>query len=543
MSRAASIPDETAPPPRFPPGIDAADYLADLFHDGWLAPNRDGCSPDEPCGQCGGCYRRWATYANPVAFGVTYMPHLFARYRGPDGRPVWSFSDLHLDMAHLALRWSIPGEHRDIVIGPRDGAKSLCWIRDALWALAHGHRRFLIVFSYTRDQAQIQLGELRAALESPLLLRDFPGLRPRQGRGSRNTLGYVTVSGASIMARGLGESVLGARGLGAVRPDLAVWDDGEPEEGKHNAKIKAALLVKLTSTILKMNADMAVLVVGTPTMPGSLIHDGVRAAQLRPGLLPDRGQWIARQRFRAHYWPAILGEGTPDMRSLWPEKWPLRYLLRDRDADPDGFAMNMICDPSAQAAQRLWTPEGYRYAHGLQIHDRVLSIDGAVTRKATSDMTALVVAGQPADVRRCVVEHAEQGRWTGRELRERVWHYAELYPRSLSTVVIETNNGGDLCVEVLEPFPPGVEVIAYRNEGDKRLRVEALAKHYRRGAVLHATRVPELEDQQCSWSPGLSGPGVDDLLDADSGAVRWFLTGWPGDTLPKSHPRLRSVRP
>jgi len=28
------------------------------------------------------------------------------------------------------------------------------------------------------------------------------------------------------------------------------------------------------------------------------------------------------------------------------------------------------------------------------------------------------------------------------ELRERIWTYAELYPRSLTTVVIETNNGG-----------------------------------------------------------------------------------------------------
>ena len=140
----------------------------------------------------------------------------------------------------------------------------------------------------------------------------------------------------------------------------------------------------------------------------------------------------------------------------------------------------------------------------------MLSIDGAVTRKATSDMTALVVAGQPADVRRCVIEHAEAGRWTGHELRERVWHWAERYPKSLRTVVIETNNGGDLCVEVLEPFPPNVEVIDYRNGGDKRLRIEAQAKQYRRGAAQTTpARLPELEDQQCAWSPALlRAPGI-----------------------------------
>ena len=107
-------------------------------------------------------------------------------------------------------------------------------------------------------------------------------------------------------------------------------------------------MTKLTSANQTMNSDAAVLMVGTPTMAGSLIHDGVRTTQHRPGVLPDRGQWIARQRFRPHYWPAILGEGTPAMRSLWPEKWPLPRLLRDLRADPDGFGMNMTCDPSVQ---------------------------------------------------------------------------------------------------------------------------------------------------------------------------------------------------
>lgn len=150
-----------------------------------------------------------------------------------------------------------------------------------------------------------------------------------------------------------------------------------------------------------------------------------------------------------------------------------------------------------------------------------------------------MVAGQPADTRRVVIEHAEAGRWTGRELRERVWHWAQTYPKSLDTVVVEVNQGGDLCVEVLEPFPPNVEVIPYRNGREKRLRIEAEAKHYRRGAVLHAARLPELEDQQCAWTPGAAGPGVDDLLDAASGAVRWFLHGWPADV----PPALRAVRP
>jgi len=532
-----SAADVEVPPPRFPPGVDPWPYLHGCYHGGWRAPLAYGCTPADPCDACGGCYRRAMTYLNPVAFAVTYLSHLFRRYPDPvTGAPTWSFCDLHLGMADIGRTWSVPGPHRDIVIGPRDSAKSIWWIVLGIWALAHGHREFLLVFSYTREQVLVQLGEVRAALESDLLLADFPGLAPRRGRGSRNTLSYVTVSGAAIMGRGLGESVLGARSVGARRPDLVVIDDGQPEDGKHNTKIKLALLRKLLGTILPMNADMAVLIIGTTTMPGCLIHDAVRALQHRPGILPDRGTWVAQHRFRAHHWPAILAEGTPDMRSLWPEKWTLRRLLGMRRDDEWGFSLNYTCDPAGASPTTLWTPESYRYAHGLPIHTRCLSIDGAVTRKVTSDMTALTVGGQPADTRRVVVEHAEQGRWTGHELRERVWHYAELYPKSLTTVVIETNNGGDLCVEVLEPFPPGIEVIAYRNSGEKRLRIEAEARHYRRGAVLHAARIPVLEDQQCAWRPGASGPGVDDLLDANSGLIRWFLFGWPGDVAPTLRP-------
>ena len=427
----------------------------------------------------------------------------------------------------------MPGPHRDVVVGPRDSAKSIWWIVLAVWALAHGHRRYLLAFGYTREQIVQQLGDVRAALESPALLADFPELAPRTGRGSRNTMHYVTLSGATIMGRALGQSVLGARAPHGARPDLIVVDDGEPDEVDHSPKIKADLLGKVARTILPMSTDAAVLIVGTTTMPGSLTHDAVCVHHGRPGVLPDRGQWVTRHGFRCHHWPALLDEGTPRERSLWPQKWSLALLQRLRQADPWGFALNYRCDPRSEAALRLWTPEGYRYAHGLPIRHRALSIDGAVTRKATSDLTAIVVGGQPDDVRRVVIEHAEQGRITGLELRERIWRYAALYPRSLDTVLIEVNQGGDRWREVLEPFPPSVtEVVEYTVGSSKRQRVEGLHRHYDRGAVLHATRLPELEDQQCAWQPSGSGsaPGCrDDLLDACSALVRHLLAGWPGD--------------
>jgi hypothetical protein len=516
-------------PPRFPGGdAQAWDYLRDCYHGGWSAPARSGCSRTRPCHECGGCLRRQITKYNPIAFGVTYLPYLLRRLKDEHGRPVWSFSELHLDMADIALHWAVPGPHRDILIGPRDSAKSISWIIAAVWALAHGHRNFLLAFSYTRDQVIMQLADVREALESPLILEDFPELRPRVGRGSRNTMHYVTVSGASIMGASMRGSVLGTRAPGAVRPDLIVFDDAEPDDLAHTAQEKIRILGKISGTVLPMNLDAVVLIVGTTTMPGSITHDGVCVAQGRPGALPDRGAWVSRQRFRPHYWPAILDEGKPTMRSLWPEKWSLRRLLRMQSDDPWSFDLNYRCDPTAAAGSRLWVPERYRYAADLPMGERVLSIDGAVTRKASSDLTAVVVGGQPrSDPRKVILEHAEQGRITGRELRERIHAYAALYPTSLTTVLVEINQGGALWEEVLEPWPDQiVRVIPYTVSGGKRQRIEAFARWYDRGAILHATRLPELEDQECSWTAAAT---TDDLLDAGSALARYLLTGWPGD--------------
>lgn len=527
-------------PPEFPPGIDPWPYLRGCYLAAWNAPGRRGCSRTRPCHECGACYRREITRYNPVAFAVTYLSHLLRQYANADGVMVWSWSDLHLDMAHTCAAWARPGPHRDIVVGPRDGAKSIGWIIGAVWAIAHGHREYLQAFSYTREQIIPQLADVRLAFESDLLLADFPELAPRKGPGSRNTMSYVTVTGATIAGHGLGESWLGARAAQGRRPDMIVWDDGEPDEVKHSPRIKALLLAKLRS-ILPMNQDAAVLIVGVPSMAGALVHDAVRIATGRRGVLPDHGQWIIDLEFTPHYWPAILDAGTPAARSLWPQKWSLPRLRKMARSDPLGWAMNYACDPSAEDSGHLWTPEVYRYTSRQRIDRRAISIDGAVTRNAKSNHTAIVVGGQLPDPRLVLIEHAEQGKITGLQLRERVWDYCEIYPETLDTLLIEVNQGGERNLEVLAGLPSQLTtIIPYRNSTGKRQRIEGMARRYHTGAILHhpAIKDGELEDQQCLWRPGAED---DDLLDAEAGLERWFLDGWPGDPSARDRRTLRMI--
>jgi hypothetical protein len=528
-------------PPEFPDGVDAWDYLRDCYAAAWNAPGRHGCSRSRPCDACGACYRRTITRYNPVAFAVTYLSHLLRQYANADGVPVWSFSPLHLDLAGITRSWARPGPHRDIVVGPRDGAKSIGWIIGAVWAIAHGHREYLQAFSHTREQIIPQLADVRLAFESDLLLADFPELAPRRGPGGRNTMSYVTVTGATIAGHGLGESYLGARAAQGRRPDMIVWDDAEGDEVKNSPREKRRLLAKLRM-ILPMNIDAAVLIVGVPSMAGALVHDAVRRATGRPGVLPDRGRWVDDLEFTPHYWPALLDEGGPAERSLWPQKWSRKRLRGMAAADPLGWAMNYRCDPSTEQSGHVWAADGYRRitSRTMRIDDRAISIDGAVTTKSTSNHTAIVVGGQLPDPRKVLIEHAEQGKITGLQLRERVWDYCERYPRTLHTLLIEVNQGGDRNLEVLDSLPTQLTtIIPYRNSTGKRQRIEGLARRYHRGAILHVPELEggELEDQQCLWVPGAE---EDDLLDADAGLVRWFLDGWPGDPSAADR-RLRAV--
>jgi phage terminase large subunit-like protein len=85
-------------------------------------------------------------------------------------------------------------------------------------------------------------------------------------------------------------------------------------------------------------------------------------------------------------------------------------------------------------------------------------------------------------------------------------------------VIGETNNGGDLIETVLRTVDSSVPYRKVTATRGKRLRAEPVAALYEQGRVHHAGGFPELEDQQCSWTPDSSGSP--DRLDA----LVWALT-------------------
>jgi phage terminase large subunit-like protein len=415
-----------------------------------------------------------------------------------------------------------PAPARDAWVAPRGAAKtSWLYLALPLWALAHGHRRFFLAFSYTAQQAAGHLANLRRELaENELLLYDFPELAPRKGPGLRNTTTMVVGNGATIAAHGLGSTVLGIRS-GTDRPDLLVGDDCEPTSGDYSPKERDKLLAKLVEGVLPMGSRNSVVqLTGTVTKAGSIMHDVVRAE-----LGEARAPWLVDKEFATHYYPPVLDEGGPGERSLWPQRWELTPThFGEWKRGTKDFALNMENNPAKASSMTYWTREGYTYDQRMPVHRRVISIDGAVTRNASSDYTALAVLATDVKdglARRVSVELAEQRKITGRQVLDRIYELHEKYPRSLTTVLVETNQGGDMWGEILRPLPVGVRLVPYRVHGSKRGRIEVLHKHYEDGRVSHLRRLAALESQQCDF-PNVAN---DDLLDAVAGGVRYLLTG------------------
>jgi hypothetical protein len=79
-------------------------------------------------------------------------------------------------------------------------------------------------------------------------------------------------------------------------------------------------------------------------------------------------------------------------------------------------------------------------------------------------------------------------------------------------VIIETNQGGDLCEQVLRSVDKNLSITRVHAKQGKRVRAEPVAALYEQGKVSHIGGFAELEDQLTSFAIGV--PDSPDRLDA-----------------------------
>lgn len=462
--------------------------------------------------------RRTLTRLNPLLFAYIYLGHHLRDAAGET-----TFGDAHLDWARAGRKWArpvtAPAEQRDAWIAPRNTGKSTWWFLILpLWAAAHGHVKFAAAFAASATQAETHLATAKGEIDrNELLRRDFPALCTPAKRPTGNSVAdtqsmYVAKSGFVFAARGIDSSNLGMK-VGEQRPDLILLDDIEPDESSYSPDLAAKRKTTLLDAILPLNIYARVVICGTVTMPGSIIHQLVRHARD-----VETADWIREEGIRAHYSAPIIERPDGTERSMWPAKWPYSYLAEVRHTR--SYAKNMANDPMGVTGG-LWAQEDFRYPAAGEDVDPVthmmLSIDPATTAKKASDFTGLAVVAWSAERRRCTVHAA----WAlkvppGPLLRDRVLAILDEFPQ-IGLILIEVNQGGDTWQSVLHHMPVRVKTV-HQNE-PKFTRAEAVLNHYQRGRVLHARRLPELEQQMCAFPKAPN----DDMVDAAGSAIRRFI--------------------
>ena len=474
--------------------------------------------------------RKILTRLNPKLFSLLYLR---AHLAGAETGDVISFSEMHDDWYEQMLDWVKPSKNpkawRRAFIAPRNSAKSTTWFLIAiLWAACHKHVRFAAAFADSATQAEGHLATFKRELDTnPLLRKDWPELCRPMLRNTRkltvaDSRGMTQQGNGFIFtAKGVDSATLGMK-VGEKRPDLIILDDIEPDGSNYSAAQAVKRLATLQNALLPLNDWARVVLVGTVTMDGSLIHQLVQST----ASLEQPAAWIGEENFRASYYPALIENDDGTQRSLWPEKWPLEYL--QSMAHTRSFALNYMNQPMPLGGA-FWSAEDIvveEIPEGTPTRT-MLSIDPAVTTNKGSDYTALAVLshsprrrlsdGRTVGTGKVYVRDVRQVKMDPKSLKVLVSDILELFPE-IRVVLVEVNQGGDLWADVFADLP--VKYVTKQQSVKKEVRAGWLLQGYQRRQVVHTVSLPKYVAQLLSFPTGLH----DDQLDSVSTGYLW-LTG------------------
>ena len=142
----------------------------------------------------------------------------------------------------------------------------------------------------------------------------------------------------------------------------------------------------------------------------------------------------------------------------------------------------------------------------------LVSVDPAVSSNPGSDEHGVIVVGQGEDGRGYVLaDYSLRGtplQWAGRAI-------AALDEFGADAVVIERNQGGDMCAQTLRTVRPSVRVVEVVATRGKHVRAEPIAALYSLDRISHVGTFAKLEDQMCQMTAGgFEGEGSPDRVDA-----------------------------
>lgn len=211
--------------------------------------------------------------------------------------------------------------------------------------------------------------------------------------------------------------------------------------------------------------------------------------------------------------------------------------LFDQRHRPDRYGHIWLGDYEPQAVGAIWNLaniEEFRQHDNPGDLTRILvAVDPAVSSEEHSDEHGIVVCGLSSTGHGYVLEDASTkgspSKWATRAIAMYDMYGAD-------AIVIEKNQGGDMCRHTLESVRPGINVIEVHATRGKHVRAEPISAIYVLGRVHHVGHHSSLEAQMCQMTAaGYEGDGSPDRVDA----LVWAFTALFPNLIRPVHTELR----
>lgn len=475
--------------------------------------------------------RRELTREDPLLFACIYLRDQLASV---DTNWKTTQAQYHLEQYEWA-REVIAGQKqsdRRGVIAPRGFGKSAVYfVFLPLWALAHGHRKFIVCLTYNDDMAMTHMGNLKAQMDENALIRqDYPDLvepyRNSKGNVYSDTKSmYIAKSKVVFKAQGMGSGIRGLNFQG-TRPDWVVADDIEPSDQTQEKSLK--MRDKLLGGVFYLGKATTISLVGTVVQADALMHDVKKKITDK-----EPPEWIEEEEIYVDYYPALVCEHPinqpvhTDECSAWPEKYDGKYI--NARCRGNKFLLEMMNDPAGNSGG-WWDKDTFRYGSLEQYTKTIIYVDPAIEMNEKSDDCGFAVGRYSPSTNQVEILECYGKKLAGRRIADELEILLERFPE-VSLIRVETNQGGTVMwSEVLGDLPVRVET--FKSTISKATRFQAILNEYQLGRVLHTHQLSTLEAQMIQYPNGIH----DDIIDAACLLSAYFLSQ---ETPRQAKPKIR----